>query len=57
MAQITFTDDAGAASLIAQARRAAADGLPTPTVNATTLYDLAPLDLILRESGELPVSA
>lgn len=56
MAQITFTDNPGAASLIAQVRRAAADGLPTPTVNAATLYDLAPLDLILRASGELPVS-
>lgn len=57
MAQITFTDNPGAASLIAQVRRAAADGLPTPTVNAAALYDLAPLDLILRASGELPVTA
>jgi NitT/TauT family transport system substrate-binding protein len=54
LAQITFTDDPGAASLMAQApsgqNASVAAVLPT-------LYDIAPLNLILRMAGERPVSA
>jgi len=53
MAQITFTDDPQAAWFAAQARQSAtrvSSALPV-------LYDLAPLNLILRMAGERPVGA
>lgn len=56
LAQITFTDDPLAASLVAQARQAAADGLAAPTKIPPGLYDIALLDLILRAAGEPPVT-
>lgn len=56
LAQVTFTDDPLAASLVAQARGAAADGLAPPTAIPPGLYDVAPLDLILRAAGEPPVT-
>lgn len=56
LAQITFTDDPLAASLIAQARQAAADGLAAPMAIPPGLYDIAPLDLVLRAAGEPPVT-
>lgn len=56
LAQVTFTDDPMAASLVAQVRQAAADGLTAPTMIPPGLYDIAPLDLILRAAGERPVT-
>lgn len=56
LAQITFTDDPLAASLVAQARQAAADRLTARTTIPPGLYDIAPLDLVLRAAGEPPVT-
>lgn len=56
LAQVMFTDDPLAASLAAQTRQAAADGLAAPTTIPPDLYDVAPLDLILRAAGEPPVT-
>jgi NitT/TauT family transport system substrate-binding protein len=54
LAQTTFTDDPGAASLAAEVP----PGL-TARVSAAlpALYDVAPLNLILRMAGEQPISA
>jgi len=54
LARTTFTDDPDAASLAAH--------LPTRLTSviraaAPTLYDIAPLDLLLRMTGERPVTA
>ena len=56
MAQISFTDDPLASSLTAQARAAEADGITAPAAMPPTLYDFAPLDLVLRAAGEPPVT-
>ncbi len=55
-AQISFTDDPLASSLAAQARELEQDGLTAPVTVPPTLYDFAPLDLILRAAGEPPVT-
>jgi NitT/TauT family transport system substrate-binding protein len=52
---LTFTDDPIAASLRADARHAAAVGLLEP-VNLTGIYDLGPLNRLLRAAGEKQVS-
>jgi NitT/TauT family transport system substrate-binding protein len=54
LAQTTFTDDPGAASLAAEVP----PGL-TARVSAAlpALYDVAPLNLILRMAGEQPIGA
>jgi len=53
LAQTRFTDDPVAASLAAMAR-----GSQSPAVRAAlpTLYDIAPLDLLLRMEGERPIT-
>ncbi|HVB45080.1 MAG TPA: ABC transporter substrate-binding protein [Streptosporangiaceae bacterium] len=56
MAQVTFTDDPLGTSLAGQARQAAAEGLAPPTPVPAGLYDIAPLDLVLRDAGEPPVT-
>jgi NitT/TauT family transport system substrate-binding protein len=53
LAQTTFTDDPGAASLAAQAPPAQKASV---TAALPTLYDIAPLNLVLRMTGERPVS-
>ena len=57
MAQVTFTDNPVAATLAAQAREAAAAGFPAATAIPAGLYDIAPLNLILRAAGEPPVTS
>lgn len=57
LAQVTFTDDPLAASLAAQARHAAADGLAAAAPIPAGLFDFAPLDLVLRAAGEPPVTS
>lgn len=54
--QVTFTDDPAAVSLSAQVRQAAAAGQAGPAAALPTLYDLGPLNLVLRVAGEPPVS-
>ena len=54
LAQTTFTDDPDAASLAAQAPPGQGGSV---TALLPTLYDIAPLDLVLRMVGEKPVSA
>ena len=56
LAQITFTNDPIAASLATQAQHATAAGLPQPTADLTSLYDLTPLNLLLRAAGEPPAT-
>jgi NitT/TauT family transport system substrate-binding protein len=56
LAQITYTNDPNAASLAAETRQAAELGIPHPADSITALYDLVPLNLILREAGEPPVT-
>lgn len=54
LAQTTFTDDPDAASLAAQAPPGQSGSV---TAILPTLYDIAPLNLVLRMVGEKPVSA
>jgi NitT/TauT family transport system substrate-binding protein len=56
LAQITFTSDPLATSLTTQAQHASALGLPQPAIDLTSLYDLAPLNLLLRATGQPPAS-
>jgi len=55
--QITFTDNPATASLAADAAADAAAGLITGTPNLAASYDLAPLNLLLRLTGEPLVSS
>lgn len=52
---LTFTDDPIASSLAADARHAAAVGLLKP-VNLSGIYDLGPLNELLKAAGEAQVS-
>jgi len=54
LARTRFTDDPGAASLAAMVGGSQSSGA-RPAL--TTLYDIAPLDLLLRMEGERPVTA
>lgn len=53
--EITFTDDPIASSLATDARHAQAVGLLQP-VSLTGIYDLGPLNAVLKANGEAPVS-
>jgi NitT/TauT family transport system substrate-binding protein len=53
---ITFTDDPIASSLLADAQHAVAVGLLTPVKNLTGLYDLGPLNALLKADGQPQVS-
>jgi NitT/TauT family transport system substrate-binding protein len=55
-AQITFTDNPIASSLLTDAQHAAAVGLLKPVSNLAGLYDLAPLNKLLQAAGEAQVS-
>jgi NitT/TauT family transport system substrate-binding protein len=53
---ITFTDDPIASSLSADAQHAAAVGLLTPVKNLPGIYDLGPLNTLLKAAGQPQVS-
>jgi NitT/TauT family transport system substrate-binding protein len=56
-AQVTFTDDPIASSLIADAQHAVAVGLLKPVSNLSALYDLGPLNKLLAAAGQQQVSS
>jgi NitT/TauT family transport system substrate-binding protein len=53
---ITFTDNPVASSLITDAQHAAAVGLLSPVKNLTAIYDLGPLNKLLKAAGQPQVS-
>jgi len=55
--EITFTNDPIASSLAADAQHAVAVGLLTPVHNISALYDLGPLNTLLKASGQPQVSS
>lgn len=55
--QITFTNDPIASSLISDARHAVSVGLLKPVANLPGLYDLCPLNTLLKADGQPQVSA
>jgi NitT/TauT family transport system substrate-binding protein len=55
--QITFTNDPIASSLAADAQHAVAVGLLSPVQNISALYDLGPLNTLLKASGQQQVSS
>lgn len=56
-AQITFTNDPQAGSILAETQHAAAAGLLKPVHDLAPLYDLGMLDTLLRAAGQRQVSA
>src|ERR1035437_300925 len=56
-AQIKFTDDPIASSLLADAQHAAAVGLLKPVSNLQGIYDLGPLNKLLQAAGEPTVNS
>jgi NitT/TauT family transport system substrate-binding protein len=56
-AQIRFTNDPIASSLLADAQHAVAVGLSTPTSNLSSIYDLGPLNTQLQAAGESAVNS
>jgi NitT/TauT family transport system substrate-binding protein len=56
-AQITFTNDPIASSLIADAQHAVAVGLLKPVKNLSAIYDLGPLNKLLAAAGQPQVSS
>ena len=52
LTQITYTNDPIATSLTTDVQHAATAGLPHPATNLTSLYDLTPLNLLLRAAGD-----
>ena len=56
-AQIKFTDDPIASSLITDAQHAVAVGLLKPVSNLQNIYDLGPLNKLLQAAGEPAVSS
>jgi NitT/TauT family transport system substrate-binding protein len=55
-AQITYTDDPLAATMLAEAQHAASAGLLKPPVSLAGLFDLGPLNKLLHAVGQLPVA-
>lgn len=55
--EITFTDDPIASSLATDAQHAVAVGLLSPVRNLPGLYDLGPLNALLKAAGEPQVSS
>ncbi|HUJ07109.1 MAG TPA: ABC transporter substrate-binding protein [Streptosporangiaceae bacterium] len=55
--QVTFTDDPIASSLATDAQHAVAVGLLTPVKNLSALYDLGPLNALLKADGQAQVSS
>src|ERR1019366_1701167 len=56
-AQVTFTNDPVAASLIADAQHAVAVGLLKPVPNLSAIYYLGPLNKLLQADGQSQVSS
>jgi NitT/TauT family transport system substrate-binding protein len=56
-AQVTFTDDPVAASLITDAQHAVSLGLLKPVSDLTGIYDLGPLNKLLAADGQTQVSS
>jgi NitT/TauT family transport system substrate-binding protein len=56
-AQVTFTNDPIASSLITDADHAVAVGLLSPVKNLSAIYDLAPLNKLLAAAGQPQVSS
>src|SRR5215467_13568930 len=54
---ITFTNDPIASSLEADAQHAVAVGLLTPVKNLSSIYDLGPLNSLLKSGGQPQVSS
>jgi sulfonate transport system substrate-binding protein len=54
---IHFTNDPIASSLATDARHAVAVGLLTPVKNLSAVYDLGPLNALLKAGGQPPVSS
>jgi sulfonate transport system substrate-binding protein len=55
--QITFTDDPVASSLATDAQHASSVGLLSPVQNLSALYDLGPLNALLKADGQPQVSS
>jgi NitT/TauT family transport system substrate-binding protein len=55
--QVTFSDDPVASSLATDAQHAVAVGLLTPVKNISSLYDLAPLNALLKADGQPQVKS
>jgi NitT/TauT family transport system substrate-binding protein len=55
--QVTFTNDPIASSLAVDAQHAVAVGLLTPVKNISSLYDLAPLNALLKADGQQQVKS
>ena len=56
-AQVTFTNDPIAASLITDANHAVSVGLLSPVKNLSGIYDLGPLNKLLATAGQTQVSS
>lgn len=56
LAQVSFTNDPMAGTVLAQARQAAAAGQLKPVTSLAGLYDLAPLNVLLKAAGQRQVS-
>jgi NitT/TauT family transport system substrate-binding protein len=56
-AQVTFTDDPIASSLLTDAQHAAAVGLLKPLSNLSAIFDLGPLNKLLAAAGQPQVSS
>ena len=56
-AQLTFTDDPLASTMLAEARHAAVAGLLQPATSLAGLFDLGPLNKLLRAAGQVTVQA
>jgi sulfonate transport system substrate-binding protein len=55
-AQLSFTGNPHAASVLAEARHAAAAGLLKPVRSLAGLFDLVPLNQVLRAAHQRPVT-
>jgi NitT/TauT family transport system substrate-binding protein len=56
-AQVTFTNDPIASSLVTDAQHAESVGLLTPVKNLTGIYDLGPLNKLLKAGGQAQVNS
>src|ERR1700722_1036846 len=56
-AQVTFTNDPIASSLVTDAQHAVSVGLLTPVKNLTGIYDLGPLNKLLKADGQAQVNS
>jgi NitT/TauT family transport system substrate-binding protein len=54
-AQLTFTENPLPTSLLSEAQHAAAAGMLRPVSNLDGIYDLGPLNQLLKAAGQQPV--